>query len=173
MKKFRVYWRPPLHVIIHNGATQRFENTYTPQSSCPHAEKHSENTQTLLFPAAHLKLILFSLLEGERGCFYLISSLLNLAAGSGNVLRRGVGVVSNDAWQRAVFVWISPSLSPLESGRLKARASCPWRAHTAQIPLSPPTLPRYVGDLLHILTALLGPCWEIRFNFNIFINSCR
>lgn len=55
---------------------------------------------------------------------YLMSSLLNLATASGNVLWSGVGVVYNDAWQRAVFVWIFPSLSPLESGRLRARASC-------------------------------------------------
>lgn len=55
---------------------------------------------------------------------YLMSSLLNLATASGNVLWSGVGVVCNDGWQRAVFVWIFPSLSPLESGRLRARASC-------------------------------------------------
>lgn len=45
---------------------------------------------------------------------------------------RGVGVVSNDAWQGAVFVWFSPSMSPSESGRLKARASPP---HSPNSPL--------------------------------------
>lgn len=65
-----------------------------------------------------------------------MSSLLNLATGSGNVLWSGVGIVSNDAWQRAVFVWIFPSLSPLEPGRLKARASCRRGALTAKTPPS-------------------------------------
>lgn len=52
--------------------------------------------------------------------FYLISLLLNLASSSGNVLWSRVGVVSNDAWQRAVFAWIFPSVSPPKPDRLKA-----------------------------------------------------
>lgn len=58
--------------------------------------------------------------ETLKNIFDLISLLLNLASSSGNVLWSGVGVVSNDAWQRAVFVWIFPSVSPLKPGRLKA-----------------------------------------------------
>ena len=35
--KFRGYWQPPLHIIIHNGAIQWFTNIYTLQSFCPDA----------------------------------------------------------------------------------------------------------------------------------------
>lgn len=100
--------------------------------------KNTQNFQTRFFPIAHLKLISFALQERVFLCFlcffiffYLISSLLKLATGSGNVLWSGVGVVSNDAWQQAVFVWILPSLSPLEPGRLKTQASCRRGALTA------------------------------------------
>lgn len=58
----------------------------------PQCKKHHENVQTFLFPIAHqINLIcsagdIFCVGIFKGDCFYLISSLLNLASSSGNVL---------------------------------------------------------------------------------------
>ena len=63
-------------------------------------------------------------------------------------------VVSNDAWQWAVFVWIFSLQSPVEPGRLKTPASCRRGTLTARTPSQ--ILVRFTSCLNSPLRATLG-----------------